>query len=202
MACQVEQDFMKTLGLLSYCGARAADCAPPTQRRAERAASGAHQNEAGSPRHFDRAGPLDALNRRAFKDGLKSWAADYGLPTERRQMAVDRLVKAAEEGAIKIELPGLGLRRLPAQIGMLKQAKALDAQNNDLKRLPKEIGDMHALHRLELQDNSLPSLPPELGQLTKLRHLNLDQNLLERLPDGIDGLINLRTLSAKNNRKR
>lgn len=190
---------MKKLGFLSCCDTRAADCAPPTSRRDHRGAHAAHPHEAESPRRFDRAGPLDALNSRAFKDGLKSWSADYGIPTERRAEAVDQLIKAAEEGATQIAVPGLGLRRLPAQIGMFKQAKALDAQNNDLRRLPKEIGDMHSLHRLELQDNNLPSLPPELGRLTKLTQLNLDQNLLERLPDEIDGLINLRTLSAKNN---
>jgi hypothetical protein len=190
---------MKKLGFLNCGGARAANCVPPTPRRDDRAAPAAHREEAGSPRRFDRAGPLDGLNRRAFKAGLKSWAADYGLPAEQRQQAVGLLLKAADEGAPAVRLPGLGLRRLPAEIGMLTKTKALDAQNNDLKRLPKEIGDMHGLHFLELQDNSLPSLPPELGRLSKLTHLNLDQNLLERLPDEIEGLINLRTLSAKNN---
>lgn len=190
---------MKKLGFLNCGGTHAANCVPPTSRRDNRDAPATHHDEAGSPRRFDRAGPLEALDRRTFKGGLKNWAADYGLPSERRQEAVGRLMQAVDEGAIKVEVPGLGLRRLPTQIGMLKQTKALDAQNNDLKRLPKEIGDMHALHRLELQDNSLPSLPPELGRLSKLTHLNLDQNLLERLPDEIEGLINLRTLSAKNN---
>lgn len=190
---------MKKLGFLNCCGAEATKGIPPASRRDGRGVPAAHHDEAGSPRALDRSGPLEALNRRVFNGGLKSWAANYGLPTERRQEAVEHLMKAADEGAIKVALPGLGLRRLPAEIGMLKQVKALDAQNNDLKRLPKEIGDMHALHHLELQDNSLPSLPPELGRLTKLTQLNLDQNLLERLPDEIEGLINLRTLSAKNN---
>jgi hypothetical protein len=191
---------MKKLAFLNCGGARAANCVPPTPRRDDRAAPAAHHDEAGSPRRFDRAGPLDALNPRAFKDGLTSWATNYGRHTERRQEAVERLTKAADEGAGEVKLRGLGLRRLPAQIGVLKQTKALDAQNNDLQRLPIEIGHLRALHRLELQVNSLPELPPQLGRLTELTYLNLDQNALQRLPDEIEGLINLRTLSAKNNR--
>lgn len=195
---------MKKLGLLNCGGAHAVNCTPPTSRKNDRgaAAIGRQQNEAGSPRRLNRGGPLEGLSERqrtAFKEGLDGWAANYGYPTERRTEAVNRLVAAAEQRAAKIDVSGLGLRRLPTQISMLDKTKALDAQKNDLRRLTKEVGEMHALHSLELQDNKLPSLPPEIGQLTKLTYLNIDRNRLERLPDTIEGLINLRTLSAQRN---
>ena len=189
--------------LLIDCGCLSAvRSVPPTPRRNDRAAPGAHRDETGSPRQFDRAGPLDALNKReraVFENGLKSWAADHGLPTERRKEAVARLVKAADEGAVSIHVSGLGLRRLPMEIGMLEKTLVLDAQDNELQRLPKEIGDLHSLRELGLQRNALSKLPPEIGRLSKLTYLNLDENKLERLPDEIEGLTNLRTLSANTN---
>lgn len=194
---------MKKLGLLTCGGARDVDCLPHTSRKDNRGAPGPRPDEAGSARRFKRAGALEGLSERertVFKDGLNGWAANYGHPTEKRKEAIDRLVKAAEQRASKIDVSGLGLRRLPTEIGMLDKTRALDAQRNDLRRVPKELADLHALHSLELQDNKLPGLPPELGRLTKLTYLNLDRNSLERLPDEIEGLTNLRTLSAQNNR--
>jgi hypothetical protein len=189
--------------LLIDCGCLGAvRSVPPTPRRNDRAAREAHHDEPGSSRRFDRAGPLDALSRReraVFNNGLKTWAAEYGLPTENRDVAVDRLAKAADEGAVSVHLSGLGLRRLPIEIGMLQKTKVLDARNNDLQRLPKEIGNLHALRELGLQDNGLTKLPPEIGRLSTLTYLNLDANKLERLPDEIGDLTNLRTLSAEMN---
>lgn len=194
---------MKKFGLLNCGGSQAINCVPPTSRRDNRGVSSSRPVEPGSPRRFSRTGLLDGLSdreRTVFKEGLNGWATHYGQPTERRAEAVERLVKAEEESASKIDLSGLGLRRLPTQIGMLKKTKTLDAKQNSLRRIPKQLGDLHTLHSLDLQQNEFPTLPPELGRLTNLIRLNLDRTMLERIPDEIEGMINLRVFSAAGNR--
>ncbi len=193
---------MKKLGLLNCGGTHAINCVPPTSRKDNRGVSGSRPVEPVSPRRFSRSGLLDGLSdreRTVFKDGLNGWATNYGRPTERRKEAVERLVKAEEDSASKVDLSGLSLRRLPTQIGMLKKTITLDAKNNEIQRVPKEIGHLHALHNLDLQGNAFSTLPRELGRLTNLIRLNLDRTKLERIPDEIDGMTNLRVFSAAGN---
>ena len=74
------------------------------------------------------------------------------------------------------------LRKLPTQIGQLKNLRSLDLAMNHLSALPAEIGQLTKLEVLYLAGNELTTLPPEIGQLTKLKILDLSNNELTVLP--------------------
>lgn len=108
------------------------------------------------------------------------------------------------DGLVKLQVPDLGcyigaLRRLPREIGLLKNLKLLDLKeckgmdylppsigslsslvelvlpkSAQLKVLPSEIGRLSNLERLHHASNYLLHLPSEIGQLKSLRHLNLN----------------------------
>ena len=99
-----------------------------------------------------------------------------------------------------LDLSGLGLTRLPPEIGQLSALEALHLFNNKLTSLPPEIGLLSALMRLHLAYNQLSSLPRELGQLTVLTKLYLSHNQLTSLPPEIGELQNLELLTLHDNR--
>ncbi|MEO1375700.1 MAG: COR domain-containing protein, partial [Cyanobacteria bacterium J06635_10] len=117
--------------------------------------------------------------------------------------------KAATEGLTELDLSGMKLTALPAEIGKLTQLKKLvlgkyDQKNgcigNNLRELPKEIGLLNQLEELQIAGNKLSSLPAEFGQLTNLQSLYLESNQLSSLPSEIGQLSSLQTLNLYQNR--
>lgn len=81
-----------------------------------------------------------------------------------------------------LDLGGLDLTKLPAEIGQATHLTRLSLRGNQLITLPAEIGLLTNLNFLSAADNTLEWLPPEIGNLTNLTQLNLKNNKLAELP--------------------
>ena len=115
------------------------------------------------------------------------------------QEALRRIEEVNQTNATELDLSGLSLSELPAELWQLSSLTSLMLNNNQLSTLPSEIGQLTTLQVLLLSGNNLNSLPIEIGQLTNLLHLNLDDNQLRALPPELGNLKNLQYLSLTNN---
>jgi internalin A len=107
--------------------------------------------------------------------------------------------QAAQEGATKFDLSGMGLTVLPPEIGQLNSLRMLNLSRNQLSTLPGEINQLTNLQTFNLSNNQLSSLSPEIVQLITLQSLNLSFNQLSTLPGEIGQLTNLQTFNLSNN---
>jgi internalin A len=99
----------------------------------------------------------------------------------------------------RLNLMGLGLGQVPAELGQLSHLQELYLNGNDLSQLPAEIGLLSNLQGLTLNHNQLSQLPPEFGRLSDLQILYLNNNQLSQLPPEFGLLSNLRTLRLNHN---
>jgi internalin A len=111
------------------------------------------------------------------------------------EIAQQRIAAASRQGSGRLNLSGLGLTALPAELWTLNGLRVLWLSDNQLTSLPPEIGALRQLVRLRLDRNRLAALPPEFGALTALRELWLHDNQLAALPDTFWQLSQLRTLA-------
>ena len=100
--------------------------------------------------------------------------------------ALKKIEQAARYGAEELDLSGMELTELPAEIGQLINLTKLHLGHNSLSNLLPEIGQLTNLRNLYLSENSLSNLPPEIGQLTNLAYLNLSENSLPIPPEILD----------------
>jgi internalin A len=107
--------------------------------------------------------------------------------------------QAAQEGATKFDLSGMGLTVLPPEIGQLNSLRMLNLSRNQLSTLPGEINQLTNLQTFNLSNNQLSNLSPEIVQLITLQSLNLSFNQLSTLPGEIGQLTNLQTFNLSNN---
>ncbi len=70
------------------------------------------------------------------------------------------------------------LKKLPAEIGALKNFKLLKLAENKLKDIPEEVGDLTNLTILIINNNELKELPDEFYNLLNLDSLDLEYNKL------------------------
>jgi len=121
-----------------------------------------------------------------------------------------------------LDLSGVGLTRLPDDMGRFKKLEALFCSGNRFDRLPPSLGDCPALSQvgfratgmvelpaealpprlrwLTLTDNRLSSLPEALGERPDLQKLMLAGNRLNSLPPGLQGAERLELLRLSANR--
>jgi len=92
------------------------------------------------------------------------------------------------------------LKKLPENIGDLKNLKTLNLSVCGLKKLPKSICELTRLEALDLSSNKLTRLPENLGNLTRLKELNLNANKLKSLPESFQKLTQLKALELSQNR--
>ena len=77
--------------------------------------------------------------------------------------ALQLIEQAAREGATELELSGMGLTELPAEIGQLTNLSKLYLNSNNLSSLPIEIRQLATLSFLVLHNNKL-NIPLEILQ--------------------------------------
>jgi len=144
-------------------------------------------------------------------------------PPENLDEAKRLIAECIEHQNQRLSLSGLGLRRLPEEVGSLTWLTALDLRDNLISELPEFIGKLMKLESLTLSENPLRLIPEELylltnlrslsishvqpsavsstiGQLVNLTTLNLDDLELDKFPDWILNLKNLKGLSLEGNR--
>ncbi len=113
--------------------------------------------------------------------------------------ALGRILQALENNSTELDLTGLKLDSLPAELFNLTTLEWLYLGNNQLTSLPKQIGQMANLEGLDLTDNQLTSLPKQIGQLSCLGWLPLAGNRLARLPEEIGQLTRLNVMYLGSN---
>src|SRR5215831_17699903 len=87
-----------------------------------------------------------------------------------------------EGNLVLLNLSGLNLSQLPAEVGQLTHLRELFLRSNQLSQVPAELRQLTNLQVLILSDNQLSQVPIELVQLTNLEELRLDDNQLSQLP--------------------
>lgn len=87
------------------------------------------------------------------------------------------------EGIIKnwtsrkhLNLGGTKIKKLPDNIGILKNLENLSLPYNELTELPNSFKNLESLFRLNLIDNNFIKFPKILFKLKKLNYLHLDGN--------------------------
>jgi Leucine-rich repeat (LRR) protein len=140
----------------------------------------------------------EPLSPAKMEQALNEWAKGAG-PGENRIEAKRLILDAYTSGATYLNLKGLGLKTLPADIGNLTALTELYLYNNQLTTLPADIGKLTALTWLGLSGNQLTTLPQEIWNLTALTGLDLAENQLTTLPADIGNLTALSELGLRNN---
>ena len=122
---------------------------------------------------------------------------------KKEQAAYDKALKKIEacrrKGGTMLNLVGLGLTRVPPEIGQLTALTELQLSNNQLTTLPPQLGKFTALTVLDVGNNQLTTLPAELGKLTTLTRLSFSRNQLTTLPPELGRLTALTHLWLYNN---
>ncbi|MFX1357414.1 MAG: GTP-binding protein [Promethearchaeota archaeon] len=91
------------------------------------------------------------------------------------------------------------LKKLPKNIGNLKNLEIINLSSCELKKLPLSFGNLLSLKVLDLYNNHLTSLPDSIGNLKLLEYLDLEENNLMSLPDAVGDLVNLKVIKLSNN---
>ena len=137
-----------------------------------------------------------------FETSLKPWLEEEGIDQDQiaaRAEARRRIVQAYQEDSTRLDLNGLQITSLPAEMGSLVKLTELDLRSNRLTTLPEWIGDLTSLTSLNLSFNQLTTLPERIGDLTALRNLHLTFNQLTTLPESIGNLTALTYLNLFGN---
>src|SRR4028119_2077683 len=111
-----------------------------------------------------------------------------------REEAVRRIHQAAEEKLTVLDLSGLDLEELPAEIGKCTQLETLllgekfyeekrELVRNKLTEFPDAVLQLTNLKTLNLSHNQITSIPGAIGQLCHLTLLDLSSNQIPKTPD-------------------
>ncbi len=88
------------------------------------------------------------------------------------EIALERIKKAKEENAIQLDLRGLGLQEIPAELGELTRLEDLFLGYNQITEI-KGLEKLTELLELELTNNQIKEIK-NLDHLKKLRILNIE----------------------------
>jgi internalin A len=114
---------------------------------------------------------------------------------------LDLIAQAAEEQWEQLNLSGMGVWKLPPEIGELKNLNSLSLNHTRFNVLPESIGNLINLTSLHISSNKqLQVLPESIGNLINLTSLHISSNeQLQVLPESIGNLINLTSLHISSN---
>ncbi|HEU5332670.1 MAG TPA: COR domain-containing protein [Actinocrinis sp.] len=115
------------------------------------------------------------------------------------QIAQHRIQRAKAGLGTRLDLGGLGLDEIPADVRTLRGMRRLDLTGNELRALPDWLPELDRLERLALDDNRLTALPDWLGGFAGLRRLSFADNWLTELPRALAALKGLTLLDVGGN---
>ncbi|MBF0153343.1 MAG: leucine-rich repeat domain-containing protein [Magnetococcales bacterium] len=110
------------------------------------------------------------------------------------------LDEAYQEQVDLLDLSGLDLQELPAEIGRFVHIRRLFLADNRLTTLPPEIAQLTSLELLDLRRNRIRHLPAQMATLSSLSYVWLGGNDLTALPPVITALTSLQRLVLRHNR--
>jgi internalin A len=113
--------------------------------------------------------------------------------------AIQRIEKAKQSGARKLELTGLDLDAIPAPVASLTALEHLEADNNRITLIPDFIAQLGNLSHLAIENNLITAMPDSLSTLKHLYMLELDNNQITAIPDSLANAASLGFLSLTNN---
>ena len=90
------------------------------------------------------------------------------------------------------------IKKLPSELGELRELRWLRLWNIELNKLPQEIGNLSKLEKLELFANNLKELPEEITKLKSLKKIGIDSNSDLDFYDAFTKLSTLPNLSYLN----
>ncbi|MGD0341863.1 MAG: leucine-rich repeat domain-containing protein [Bacteroidales bacterium] len=79
------------------------------------------------------------------------------------------------------------IKKIPPEIGMLKNLEELIIDNNLMSDLPDEIGKLKNLKRIVLTNNNFSAIPPVLTKLPNMTEINLSNTYEEDLDESLKG---------------
>ena len=91
------------------------------------------------------------------------------------------------------------MKKIPENIGELRNLKELNLEKNDINSLPLSFFSLNSLKNLNLGCNRLNALPESIAKLTSLEDLDISLNNLETLPQSITNLKSLIRLNIELN---
>jgi internalin A len=136
---------------------------------------------------------------RKFSVPKQKYIADKRNREGARSIVNERIHESLERKNSALDLSGLGIESLPADIARLVHLEKLDLSDNRLAELPASIGQLTRLRRLDLINNRLAVVPESIGRLSKLERLYLGYNRLAVVPESIGRLTKLQNLYLTGN---
>lgn len=127
----------------------------------------------------------------SFFKGCESYACDSSAVRsilDTNQLAATTVDSVSTRDSVTgritaLDLNGLGIMQLPADVGGLSALCTLRVSDNSLTSLPPQIGYCSSLRLLDLDRNRLSTLPSEIGHVDSLTALSIVGNVLSYLPD-------------------
>lgn len=148
-------------------------------------------------------------DRQAENLGFVDPVDETESPNDGNLTVIELINRAAKEQWKELDLTGMELTELPAQIGELHQLEKLilgkwDKNRkkwigNELKEFPLEIFNLTNLVELNISNNKIERIPPQIAKLTNLTVLDLWNNQIEEIPPEIASLTKLTRLRLWNN---
>lgn len=109
------------------------------------------------------------------------WRLKDEIPAE--PASISDLIDGDLEAVTELDLARKGLRRLPDDLGRLRNLRKLEVSGNDLTALPAEMGQLSTLEDLDIAATKITSLPLSLISLP-IRIL-----FLSHLPDNAQAIL-------------
>lgn len=108
-----------------------------------------------------------------------AWTLKDNIPRE--PASVTDLIDGDLDEVVELDLSGKRLRRLPDDLGRLRNLQILDVSLNKLEARLGRSNSLFSLFR-SISKNNINTLPSSLGQCTHLKFLYVDGNPLHTLP--------------------
>jgi CCR4-NOT transcription complex subunit 6 len=119
---------------------------------------------------------------------------------ERNRPAANHVEEAKENHIWTIlDFGGQNLKVVSPSLFQYEFLTRLYLNCNKLRKVPREVGKLRNLTHLDLSLNDLNELPPEMGMLVNLKQLLLFDNHLESLPFDLGSLYQLEMLGIEGN---